>query len=160
MGRQSHVRCVVVRLHQLYDWARRHPFVLDGTIIGLLGLLVVPVAVSYDRPVVAAAIGCGQLIPLLWRRRNPGLVFAVVSLACVAQVVAYDMWLASDFGFLFALYALSAYATRLWLRMGGLMVGALASASGRWSGPTAGPRHCSRPASSPLSSCSPGRSVT
>jgi signal transduction histidine kinase len=119
-----------VRPHQLYDWSRRHPLVVDGAIVGLLGLIIVPFSVNIGDSVVSVALAGGHIAPLLWRRRHPALVFAAVSLTCLAQLLWYDMWLPSDIGFLFALYALSAYGSNLWLRLAGLGVGALGTATG------------------------------
>jgi signal transduction histidine kinase len=119
-----------VRPHQLYDWSRRHPLVVDGAIVGLLALVIVPSNAGFGAPAVSLALAGGQTIPLLWRRRHPALVFTAVSLACLAQLVWSDMWLVSDVGFLCALYALSAYANRLWLRLAGLAVGATAALTG------------------------------
>ena len=76
-----------------------------------LGLLL-PVAsfpllgLGWQSTVLAVA----QLVPLLWRRRHPQLVFAAVAVASAAQALAIDNPLWSQVAFPVATYSVARYA--------------------------------------------------
>lgn len=122
----------MMRLRGFYDWSRRHPALLDGGIVVLSGLFCLPAA--YGQGMVELGVSVPMIIALFWRRHRPVPVFAVVSLACAVQVVLVSTPIAANMAFLFALYALSAYSDRTWLRAAGLGVGFLGAllAAERW----------------------------
>ncbi len=120
----------------MYDWGRRHQAALDaGLAVVLWGMMT---GVSGSAAGFAAAfLASGQLLPLTLRRSHPYLTFTLVSLTCLAQLFVLDEFQASNVGFLFALYALSAYGRDARVRLAGLGVGLLAAvlASLDWSRP-------------------------
>lgn len=110
--------------HRIYEWLRRHPYVFDaGLVILLLPLSMAAYASNgyAGYPLFAA----GQALPLIWRRRYPAPVFAVVSLVCFGQFLADIPAGPVNLGFLFALYAASAYGRQRWVRFGSLAVAGL-----------------------------------
>ena len=123
----------VLRPREFYEWSRQRPWVLDAGIVAVLGLLSAPAGLR-SFGVLEVVLSAGLALPLLWRRRRPVVSFAVVSFACASQVVLIDYPLLSDVAFLLGLYALSAYASRQWVRLAGLGVGLFgaALATYRW----------------------------
>ncbi len=101
---------------------RAHPRRLDALIAGAVAVLGLADVLVRDEnspfralhtvalPVVLALIA-GLAVPLLWRRRAPGVVVATVLTVCTAQW-SLGMLLHSDLSVLVALYALARYAAR------------------------------------------------
>lgn len=115
-----------VRLHQLYDWPRRRPYLVDGALAGSLALFGLPIGYAVDN-VLGLLVSTALIVPLVWRRRYPMWVFLVVTLACLAQVVFMRSPIGADVAFLFALYSASAYSRQTAARIGALLVGAVGS---------------------------------
>lgn len=88
-------------------FAERHPLLTDlAWMIPVAALSVVVVGDEHlpNRPVVELALSAAQLLPLLWRRSRPLLVFVIVSaVACVQIVMAWPIILA-DVGLAVALF--------------------------------------------------------
>ncbi|MEU0316552.1 histidine kinase [Nocardioides sp. NPDC006273] len=55
-----------------------------------------------------------QLVPLLWRRRHPLLVYTVVAGACGLQVLLLDYPLVSQLSYPIAVYSVARYASPRW----------------------------------------------
>ncbi|MFJ9391908.1 sensor histidine kinase [Nocardioides sp. NPDC101246] len=55
-----------------------------------------------------------QLVPLLWRRRHPVIVYAIVAGACGLQVLLLDYPLVSQVSFPIAVYSVARYARPRW----------------------------------------------
>jgi signal transduction histidine kinase len=68
---------------------RRHPVAVDAVLAVLLGMVAVPVFVgSPDNeplPGALAMVAAALFLPLIWRRRFPASVFAVIAAAAFAQ---------------------------------------------------------------------------
>lgn len=129
-------------------WARAHRGLVDaGLALALwLFLVLLQVGTSADATgglstwAAYAIIGTAQIVPLAWRRRHPGTVFALVSVATLISGFAHRQLAASDLAFLFALYAVAAFETRRWVRVAGLGVGFLGAVAATvlWTGPDTG----------------------
>lgn len=117
-------------LKRVTSWPRRHPRLIDALLAGLLWVLLVmtqsgvsPDMRRLDYPwAVTLIIGSLQTLPLALRRVRPVTTFTVVSLACFASAVSHVTLRPGDFGFLFALYALAAFARNEGARRSGLLV--------------------------------------
>ncbi|MFI5626681.1 sensor histidine kinase [Nocardioides sp. NPDC051685] len=70
-----------------------------------------------------------QLVPLLWRRRHPVIVYAIVAGACGLQVLLIDYPLVSQVSFPIAVYSVARYARPRW-GLAALAVGLLGSVLG------------------------------
>ncbi len=70
-----------------------------------------------------------QLVPLLWRRRHPVVVYAIVAGACGLQVLLIDYPLVSQVSFPIAVYSVARYARPRW-GLAALAVGLLGSVLG------------------------------
>jgi signal transduction histidine kinase len=70
-----------------------------------------------------------QVVPLLWRRRHPVIVYAVVAGACGLQVLLIDYPLASQIAYPIAVYSVARYALPRW-GLAALAVGLLGSVLG------------------------------
>lgn len=110
---------------RLFAWLRRHPRLVD--LLWMLPLAAVsmvvrsrwvkttPDGLTHEIPVAAnitlAAVMC---VPLVWRRRWPRAVFAVISLAAFVQWVAGVDITTSDFAVLVAMYTVAAQCVFRW----------------------------------------------
>ena len=83
---------------------------------------------SYVADLVLVVI---QLVPLLWRRRHPVIVFAVVASACALQVLLLDYPLVSQVSFPIAVYSAARYARPRW-GLAALAVGLFGSVLGAY----------------------------
>nr|WP_260173732.1 sensor histidine kinase [Nocardioides albus] len=72
-----------------------------------------------------------QLVPLLWRRRHPVIVYAVVASACGLQVLLLDYPLVSQLSFPIAVYSVARYARPRW-GLAALAVGVFGSFLGAY----------------------------
>ncbi|MET9019767.1 sensor histidine kinase [Actinopolymorpha sp. NPDC004070] len=115
-----------MRLHQLYDWPRRRPYLVDGALAASIATFGLPVGYAVDQ-VLGLLVSTALIVPLVWRRRYPMRVFLVVTLACLAQVLFMRSPIGADVAFLFALYSASAYSRQTAARVGALLVGAVGS---------------------------------
>lgn len=72
-----------------------------------------------------------QLVPLLWRRSHPLIVYTVVAGACGVQVLLLDYPLASQLSYPIAVYSVARYASPRW-GMAALAVGLFGSVLGAY----------------------------
>ena len=110
---------------RLFAWLRRHPRFVD--LLWMLPLGAVSMAVRprwvevtgdgvpHDIPVAAHyTLAVAMCVPLVWRRRWPRAVFAVVSLAAFAQWLAGINISIADTAVLVAMYAVAAQCVLRW----------------------------------------------
>jgi len=93
-------------------WAGRHPRLVDGAIAGCVFLIGIPGRLheAGDRPWLWA-LDIALAAPLIWRRRDPVAVFAVLAAAALVQWVL-GVRLTDDVALLVALYTVAAYESR------------------------------------------------
>nr|WP_246321943.1 histidine kinase [Nocardioides panzhihuensis] len=72
-----------------------------------------------------------QLVPLLWRRRHPLIVYTVVAGACGLQVLLLDYPLVSQLAYPIAVYSVARYASPRW-GLAALAVGLFGSVLGSY----------------------------
>ncbi|HEU5419925.1 MAG TPA: histidine kinase [Streptosporangiaceae bacterium] len=117
-------------------WARRHPQLVDSTLVAVLLLLAVPnlLASLGQHPLVTWALVLGLLLPLAWRRRAPFLVFLIVAVAALGDWAARQP-MAADLAPLIAFYTVAANQSgrRILAAAGMLELGALLAALWFWS---------------------------
>jgi signal transduction histidine kinase len=99
---------------RLRRWGARHPWVVDGGVAFLVALTGLPTAIHH--PSLSPwtwLLSVVLALPLVWRRRAPAVVFAVVA------VIGFQQWLVgfpipADAAVLVALYTVAAYRPRRW----------------------------------------------
>jgi signal transduction histidine kinase len=91
------------------SWLRRNPAVVDGLVVGVLLLAMLP-TLRESQAGLALPVLLAMVFPLIWRREYPITVFAVVSGAAFVQWLADIPVRAHDLAVLIALYAVAAYA--------------------------------------------------
>ena len=105
---------------------------LDGLLV--LGILVLGGVghVAAGQP-VAALFSVVEVVPLLWRRRHPWLVFLAVAAASALQAVALEEPIVGQLAFPVAVYSVARWAPR-WQGVTALLVGYAGAlvAAGRW----------------------------
>jgi len=90
-------------------WIRRHPLFLDAALVLVLLWLAGPfTAVPGSRRALVLALMPVLFIPLVWRRRAPSAVFAVIFAAALVQLFA-SQELTDDAALLVAFYTVVAY---------------------------------------------------
>lgn len=87
--------------------------------------------VSSANHVVDLVLVVVQLVPLLWRRRHPVIVYTVVASACALQVLLLDYPLVSQVSFPIAVYSVARYARPRW-GLAALAVGLFGSVLGAY----------------------------
>ncbi|MET8522066.1 histidine kinase [Nocardioides sp. NPDC004968] len=70
--------------------------------------------VSSTNHFVDLGLVVAQVVPLLWRRRHPVIVYAVVAAACGLQVLLLDYPLVSQVAYPIAVYSVARYASPRW----------------------------------------------
>jgi signal transduction histidine kinase len=90
-------------------WVRRHPLLADAALVALLLLFSWP-RYGEDRPILAVPrlFVAGLLLPLIWRRRAPFIVFALVAALALGQWFTNQL-LTADLALLVAFYTVAAY---------------------------------------------------
>ncbi|WP_329071231.1 sensor histidine kinase [Streptomyces sp. NBC_01429] len=127
-------RTLARRARLLRARAQLPPVAVDSTLVSALFILTaLAVRIDlYDRPWLLI-FQAGLLLPLLWRRRAPLTVFAVVAAAAFAQWLV-DVQLPADVALLIALYTVAAHAGRRQVLLAGAVSEAgILMASVRWS---------------------------
>ena len=89
------------------------PVLGDGALAALIFALSTPLPARTHRPELLPLL-LALTIPLLWRRRYPVAVFAVVSLAAFVQWLTIPNVGPYDFAVLVALYSMAAYVPLRW----------------------------------------------
>jgi signal transduction histidine kinase len=89
------------------DRAARHPRAVDALVAAAVLLVTLPATVrlGHDRP-AAWLFAAALVLPLIWRRRAPVAVFAVLAVVALVQW-AVGLRLAADFALLVALYTVA-----------------------------------------------------
>jgi signal transduction histidine kinase len=88
------------------SWGSRHERVVDLLIVAVVAAFGVFLRAPMVDQLAAAAFGIALALPLLWRRRHPELVFAVLAAFAFAQWLA-DLRTAADAALLVALYTVA-----------------------------------------------------
>jgi signal transduction histidine kinase len=91
-------------------WVRRHPLLVDGALVALLTLISRHglTAGHALAQIWSGVLAAGLLLPLVWRRRAPLVVFLLIAAAALAQWVT-DRVLPADLALLVAFYTVAAY---------------------------------------------------
>ncbi|WP_214106558.1 sensor histidine kinase [Acrocarpospora catenulata] len=112
-------------LARLRVWRRRHPALVDVLTVAPLVLFclvatpeylsVPPIAASYHPgELTAFVLSAALLLPLIWRRRYPIQVFAVIAALCFAQWLASLQPLPASMSVLVAMYGVAARKNLAW----------------------------------------------
>lgn len=113
--------------HRSLDrWIRENPHKVD-LILGLgiwlvFGLLAGIMLGVSGNGWLLAILGTVQTLPLIWRRRHPGLAAGIIVLAHLIQVAVTDELLPSQIAVPITVYSLAAYGRR-WQSFAGLAAG-------------------------------------
>jgi signal transduction histidine kinase len=116
-------------------WARRHPRLVDSTLVAVLLLLSFPNLLAGQRrhELVLVGLVLGLTLPLAWRRRAPFMIFLIVA------AVALGAWAArapmtADLAPLIAFYTVAAHQSgrRILFAAGILELGAVLVATWFW----------------------------
>ena len=101
-------------LARAHSWLDRHPVAGDTGLATVLLAFSLSTLTGETSHAGAAGVVLSLLliVPLALRRRAPVAVFAVVMLACGAELLFLDEFIAANAGALVALYTLVAYAPR------------------------------------------------
>jgi signal transduction histidine kinase len=118
-------------LGRLRAWRERHTKLVDTLTVSPLVLFCLPSLSLYagrgpltGRSVgalVVALLSAALIAPLLWRRRHPREVFAIIALTCFAQWVADINIISADFAVLIAMYGIASRCTTRWALAAGLI---------------------------------------
>jgi signal transduction histidine kinase len=87
--------------------------------------------VSSTNHFVDLGLVVAQVVPLLWRRRHPLIVYTVVAVACGLQVLLLDYPLLSQVAYPIAVYSVARYASPRW-GLAALAVGLFGSVLGSY----------------------------
>lgn len=113
--------------HRTIDrWIRENPYKVDlvlglgiWLLFGLAGTLSL---IGNGYGFSAVVIASGQTLPLIWRRKHPGLAASIIVAAHLMQLVMVDDFLPSQVAVPITIYTLAAYAKR-WQSFAGLTAG-------------------------------------
>ena len=108
------------RLETTYRWTRSNPFWFDAVVVGLAGLIAIPLGAYIGG--AAGWLSLGLIVPLAWRRSRPTASTAVVALFGFVQLASVDTLLAADAAIPVSIYAVTAYGPR-WAGRAALAVG-------------------------------------
>jgi signal transduction histidine kinase len=75
----------------VWNWFRRHPVLVNGTLVVLLCGLYLATALHEHQKAPGVALALLQTVPLIWRRSRPLAVLGVVTAGAVASGVAYGL---------------------------------------------------------------------
>ena len=113
-------------------WVRRHPLLVDAALVALLTVFSGPRLATGKIPHQAwsSALAAALLLPLVWRRRAPFLVFMIIAAAAFVQWFTGRIILPADLALLVAFYTVAAYEPprRIVLAAGLLEIGAVLAA--------------------------------
>ena len=94
----------------IWNWLRRHPLLADIGLVAVLLLATIAAASRHAHASVGIGLGVAETLPLLWRRRAPIAVAAMVT-AMAVGMIALGVWLL-PFQVAIALYTVAATAER------------------------------------------------
>ncbi|HEV2639795.1 MAG TPA: histidine kinase [Actinocrinis sp.] len=100
---------------RVYAWLQKHPYFTDGTMAGILLLFGLASIFGQDGPWRAALLGLivlGQSVPILFRRKQPVRVCALVGGFAILQLAFKFILIFSDFAVPIAVYSIAAYRPR------------------------------------------------
>jgi signal transduction histidine kinase len=91
-------------------WIRRHPLLVDAALVAVLLWQSAPhvTGIRAGRQVLTLALVLGVVLPLVWRRRAPFLVFMIIAAMALVQLLT-SRELTDDLALLVAFYTLCAY---------------------------------------------------
>src|SRR5262245_31414616 len=94
----------------VWNWLRRHPWLVDGALVVVFTAFYVGSAAHQGRGAPGILLAVATVVPLYWRRRFPIAVLAVVTAASAAASIAYsdDVPLAPAL----AIYSVAAHVER------------------------------------------------
>ena len=124
-------------VERITDFERAHPLAADALLAAGTAVLTAAWLLRSSQQLHASPLAwgleAGLIIPLIWRRRQPQLVLAVLAVVAAVQWAA-GILLTADISLLIALYTLAAHRARLVALAGAalLEVGAM-MATTRWS---------------------------
>ena len=118
---------------RVFAWLRRHQTFVDLALmlpLIALALVIRPRYVEFtkaglprDVPLaIHLALALGMCVPLIWRRRWPRAVFALIALVAFGQWLAAIGIGANDFAVLIAMYTIAAQCAFRWAFAAGLVV--------------------------------------
>jgi signal transduction histidine kinase len=118
---------------RLVAFARRHETTADAALaLGVLLIAVTDALAEQPHPLELVVFSVALALPLVWRRRSPLLIFALLALIASAQWIA-DVKVLADAALLVGLYTVAAHEPR---RLAALATGVLAAgavlATARW----------------------------
>jgi signal transduction histidine kinase len=93
--------------------AARHPRVVDALVAAAVQLAGLPITLRSDPQPWLWVFDLALVVPLVWRRRAPVVVFAVLAAVALVQWVVGFM-LGADAALLVSLYTVAAYRPRRW----------------------------------------------
>jgi len=93
--------------------AARHPRWVDAAVAVAVQLVALPLTVRSHAQPWQWLVDLALVVPLIWRRRAPVTVFAVVAAVALVQWFV-GLRLAADLALLVALYTVAAYRPRRW----------------------------------------------
>jgi signal transduction histidine kinase len=109
------------------------PRAIDAGIVAVLLALCVAPTVAHPQALAVMAFNFGLIVPLFWRRRHPGGVFALLSIIALAQW-SVDVRAFGDIALLVALYTLAVVGpARRTLLAGAVLELGVVLATVRWS---------------------------
>ncbi|ETK33902.1 sensor histidine kinase [Microbispora sp. ATCC PTA-5024] len=130
---------------RLRAWGAHHSALVDALTVSPVALICLLSASAFSSPGSPVHLGrtgilllsLVLLVPLLWRRRYPREVFAVVALLCFGQWVADIQIVPADLAVLIAMYAVASRCAPRWAVAAGLVAEfGLLLAVVRWWGDT------------------------
>jgi signal transduction histidine kinase len=74
----------------VWNWLRRHPWLIDGALVLLLGVVYVASALHEHHWLPGLPLAVATVLPLYWRRRFPIAVLAIVTAVAFADTLAYS----------------------------------------------------------------------
>src|SRR6476619_7267798 len=99
-------------IERAVDYARRHETTADLALaLGILLISVTDAVAEQPDPVPLVLFSVALSLPLIWRRRSPVWVFAVLAVVAGAQWIA-DVKVLADAALLVALYTVAAHESR------------------------------------------------
>jgi signal transduction histidine kinase len=91
----------------IWNWLRTRPMLIDVGLVAVLLAVALGAAIHHDHGATSATLEGIATVPLLWRRRHPVAVLALVTAAAIA-IVAAGYWFA-PFQLALALYTVGSH---------------------------------------------------
>ena len=137
-ARSALARGVLAGRDRYLAWTRRHPLLVDAALVAVLLWQSAPhlTGIRTGRQLLTLALILGVVLPLVWRRRAPFLVFMIIAAMALVQLLT-TRELTDDLALLVAFYTLCAYqpprrilAAAVILEVGGVGAAAQTTPSG------------------------------